>query len=72
MIDNKYLVGNKTNRWFPNDLEYLMKEPINTWIYGHNHSIMTKRINGVYCGLNAYGYQGENKSDMITNMMFTI
>lgn len=72
LIENKYLVKGQPNGWFATDLEHLIKKPIDAWICGHSHSVITKRINKVYCGLNAHGYNKENKSNMITNMMFSL
>ena len=42
---------------FANHLDYLIKDPVVAWLCGHSHSSIQTRINGVYCGINAVGYQ---------------
>ena len=53
-----------SDRYYSN-LDYLMKDPITHWLYGHSHCTNEKYINHIFCGINAYGYpkQINNKKD---------
>ena len=60
LIEEKYLKrGIQATSRFATDLEYLIKPPIYAWLCGHSHSVINKKINGIYCGINAYGYKNE-------------
>jgi len=41
---------------YASNLEHLMKENVKFWLCGHSHSTNEKIINGVFCGINAYGH----------------
>lgn len=41
---------------YASNLEHLMKPNVKFWLCGHSHSTNHAIINGVYCGINAYGH----------------
>lgn len=56
LIEPHYLSrGLGATNWFASDLDSIIKDPIIGWICGHTHSILEKKINGIYCGVNALG-----------------
>ena len=56
LIEPKYMkLGPIVNSKNTTSLEHLMVKPIKAWISGHSHSVINKSINGIYCGINAYG-----------------
>ena len=60
LIENKYKKkGIKMVSRYATNLEHMIKSPVIAWLGGHSHSVMECHINGVYCGLNAYGYPSE-------------
>lgn len=62
LIEKKYKgKGPYSTSWFATDLEHLIKDPIKAWICGHTHSVMSCKVNGIQCAVNAYGYGQENK-----------
>jgi len=61
LIEEKYMArGQYATSWFATDLEHLIRSPIRVWICGHTHSVITAKVNGVKCAINAYGYGDEN------------
>lgn len=44
---------------FYTNLDYLIEKPVKAWLCGHSHCQIEKYINGVYCGINTYGYPYE-------------
>jgi predicted phosphohydrolase len=50
---DKYI---KQHNKFASHLDYLIKNPVKFWLCGHSHTTLEKYINGVLCGINAYGY----------------
>lgn len=64
LIEEKYKArGIHRTSFFASDLEYLIDKPIVGWLCGHTHSIKETFVNGILCGVNACGYQGENQSN---------
>jgi predicted phosphohydrolase len=62
LIEPKYLSkGVFVTSWFANNFDHIIGSPVVAWLSGHTHSIIQQKINGVVCGINAYGYS--NKSD---------
>ena len=60
LIEPKYRQkGLESTSWYATNLEHLIQKPVSAWLCGHSHSILQTRINGVYCGINAYGYPNE-------------
>ncbi len=60
LIEQRYLdYGQHRTSWFATSLEHLIGTPVRAWLCGHSHSVLEKEINGVHCGLNAYGYKHE-------------
>jgi predicted phosphohydrolase len=47
---------------FASHLDYLMQDPVKAWLCGHSHSVNEISINGVYCAINAYGYNNSHFS----------
>lgn len=45
---------------FASNLDYLINDPVKYWLCGHSHSNNEIKINGIMCGINAYGYQRES------------
>lgn len=39
---------------YANNLDYLIKQPINAWLCGHSHCQFETYINNIYCGINTY------------------
>ena len=60
LIDPKYIIYSNINSGFASDCDYLIKEPIKYWIFGHTHTRIDKYINGVRMICNPLGYPGEN------------
>lgn len=50
---------------YASDLEHLMRDNVKFWLCGHSHSTNETFINGVFCGINAYGHT-KWKSDLDT------
>lgn len=51
--------GNKYEKYhdrFASHLDYLIRKPVKYWLCGHSHIVLEKEINGIICGINAYGY----------------
>lgn len=64
LIEQKYLDrGIHKTSAFATNLEYLINDPIVAWLCGHTHSVTHTCINGVFCGVNAYGYKHELPND---------
>lgn len=59
--DPKYLNGNN-NYAFHNNLEYLLKFPINVWLYGHTHYTNKFKINNIIVTSNQLGYASEERN----------
>lgn len=71
LIEEKYH-DHPSNSYFVTDLEYLMTNPIHTWICGHTHSVGECDVGDVKCLINAHGYVGENNKDIIKTKTFFI
>jgi len=41
---------------FASPLDYLLTPFVDAWLTGHSHCTYETKINGVFCGINAYGY----------------
>lgn len=61
LIHPKY-EGHPLNYCFATNLETMMESPILGWLCGHSHTACEVEINGIKCGLNPYGYPGEEGS----------
>jgi hypothetical protein len=60
LIEQRYLdYGQHRTSWFATSLEHLIGAPVKAWLCGHSHSVLEKEINGIKCGINAYGYKHE-------------
>lgn len=73
-INPKYLEDETfapLNVLYASDCDYLIKDPIVLWIYGHTHSSSVKTFNGVVCCANPYGYPDEN-CEIDTNVIFEL
>lgn len=57
---HKKFMNNKYNYAFVSELDYIIKPPIKVWLSGHSHGNTFNIINGVICGINAYGYNRKN------------
>ena len=58
-MTSKQYVGSRINPCFSSDVEHLMKKhSIKTWIHGHSHNFMRKKIHGVDVVRNPHGYGG--------------
>ena len=55
---NKYKTYMYPDKYY-NSLDYLMKKPVVAWLSGHSHCIKNIRVNNVYCGIYAVGYNNE-------------
>jgi hypothetical protein len=69
LIEEKYkkMYPKKIN-FFATNLENLMCESIIAWLSGHTHSVIDHKINGVYCGINAYGYEKRENTDCVIDL----
>lgn len=56
LISEDYLRRFKNHKNFYSDLDRLIDRPVTHWICGHSHSVMTMDINGVFMGMNTFGY----------------
>lgn len=61
LIEEKYKKFNTS--FYASDLENLLesktgKTNVHAWLCGHTHSVSNTQHNGVYLGVNAYGYKG--------------
>jgi predicted phosphodiesterase len=54
---------------FASDLDKIINDPIKVWCSGHSHGFNKKKINGVDCYVNAYGYVYEERNG--SNLDFT-
>jgi predicted phosphohydrolase len=65
LIHPRFLIDkyNGKHEKYASELEHLINDPVTHWLCGHSHSTMTLQINGVYVGVNTYGYPrgGEHK-----------
>lgn len=61
LIDPKYEKYKKYNQCFASDCDYLVKDPIICWIFGHTHTKMEKTINNIPVLVNPIGYPEENE-----------
>lgn len=61
----------KIRNRYASDLDYLIKKPVRVWLCGHSHCIYETHINGVLCGINALGYESEQKGDVEKVVTFT-
>jgi hypothetical protein len=63
LIVQKYQTARykKVHHRYATNLEYLMSYPIHAWLCGHSHCTFSLTIHGVLCGINALGYQREQK-----------
>jgi len=68
LIEQKF--HNRNSDFFATDLEYMIKPPIIGWLCGHTHSSLECYVNGIYCGVNAYGYNYENTNGIIPTKVF--
>jgi hypothetical protein len=67
LINEKY-TGDLMNCFFASHfLEDLFQPNIKAWLCGHSHSFNEKIINGIYFGLNPYGYPDENKETKLNH-----
>lgn len=57
--DSKY-DGKPTNSVFASHLEYMFKDNVKLWCYGHTHYCNDQMINGIRLFSNQYGYRNEN------------
>jgi len=66
--------GKFFTNWFFSDLEDIIKSPVVAWLSGHVHNVIEKKINGVVCGVNAYGYPKlyRNESSHIITKIVTV
>lgn len=73
LIADEFKIGEYKdyNQMYASDCEYLMKDPIKLWIYGHTHRDSIKEINGIKLICNPKGYPSENKHKEI-NQVFEI
>lgn len=55
-LTKKYKRYLKVQSLFASDLEYIIKDPIKLWIFGHTHDRIIKQINGVPCVVNSLQY----------------
>lgn len=44
---------------FASDLDYLFKNPVVTWLYGHSHGFNKQIINNIPCIINSIDYPSE-------------
>ena len=61
LIDKEYEKYKDTNSGFASELDYLIKNPISYWIYGHTHMPNNSTINNVKLFCNPAGYPGKER-----------
>lgn len=59
LIDPVYRKYGTFNSGFASELDYLIKNPVSYWIYGHTHKPNDTTINGVRLLCNPHGYPKE-------------
>ncbi len=55
---NKYY---NYHQCFSSNSDFLIRKPIECWIFGHTHTQIDMKINNIPCVANPIGYPGENK-----------
>lgn len=61
---------NTASECYATDLTALIASPVIAWICGHTHKSLVKDINGVYCGINCFGYPTQKPSDTNFKSMY--
>jgi predicted phosphodiesterase len=63
LIDDEYKIYGELNTGFASELDHLIKDPVNYWIYGHTHKAKNVIINDVQLLCNPHGYPKERKTE---------
>lgn len=73
LVLDKYKIKYPTyTSHFASNLDYLMDAPIKVWCAGHSHGFNHKKINGVDCYVNAFGYPKEDRNGANLDFTFEI
>jgi predicted phosphodiesterase len=59
LIDKEYEKYKLINTAFASELDYMIKDPIGYWVYGHTHKYNERVMNGVKLFCNPHGYPNE-------------
>lgn len=61
LIQKKYVMYSRYNQCYASHCDYLIKDPIVLWIYGHTHSKYKTKIKDINMVCNPLGYNYNNK-----------